>query len=355
MGRPHEILVRDAETLFSADLPWERLHGRHVLVTGASGFIGGNIVEMLVLYNRRYPHARIRVHALSRSLEALRMRLSWVLIPEEIAPVILDVVHPCPASQPADFIIHAASPADPAEYLKKPVDTIRANSEGTLNMLELARRNRAVLLFLSSGVVYGGGISSATAIRETDFGGDDPLSPRACYSQSKRMGETLCRAFFSQYGTDTRIARISHTYGPGMRLDDRRAMPAFLADVLDDSDIRMDSDGSAARPFCYISDTISGLLHILLKGRAGEAWNVGSEIETTIAELAEKVIAISGRKYLKVRGNALPGLAPPARSEGHFCTAKLRSLGWKDCVSLEEGLKRTLAFCHAAMKGSVPC
>jgi dTDP-glucose 4,6-dehydratase len=344
MNSPHEILAQDAERLFSDDLPWAQLQGKHFLVTGASGFIGGSIVEMLVWFNRCYPHARIHIHALARSLEKLRARLSWVHIPEEIASVIQDVTHPCQMSPPVDFIIHAASPADPAEYLKKPVDTIQANLTGTWNMLELARQNRATLLFLSSGVVYGEKTPGSSVIRETDFGGDDPLSPRACYSQSKRMGETLCRAFFTQYGVDTRIARISHTYGPGMRLDDGRAMAAFLADILNDSDIRMDSDGSAARPFCYITDTLSGLFTILLKGEAGGAWNVGSEQETRIGELAEKMIAVSGRTHLKVHRNVLPALDPPARSDGYPCTAKLRSLGWNVRVSLEEGLKRTLKF-----------
>lgn len=177
--------------------------------------------------------------------------------------------------------------------------------------------------------MYGDNPWQTDAIAEGDFGREDPLAPRACYGESKRLAETLCRAYHTQYGVDARIARISHCYGPGMRLDDGRAISDLLADVLHNRDIQLDSDGSASRPFCYVSDTVLGLFHILFRGQAGHAYNVGETQETSILELAEKLIASAGKAgQLKVRPKARSGPTPAVRSAGHFNIDKIRALGW---------------------------
>lgn len=341
MLAPDPILAEDLANILATALPWEDLYGRHILVTGASGFIGGHMVEALVWLNRCRPQANLRIHALARDLKKLKLRLPWLEISSEISPLIQDVTQPLSDIGPIDFIIHAASPASPRDYLKRPVDTICANTNGTRLLLELAHEKRARLLFLSSGAVYGANTLQIDAIKETDFGSEDPLEPRACYSESKRLAETLCRAYHTQYGVDARIARISHCYGPGMRLDDGRAITDLLADILNDRDIQLDSDGSASRPFCYISDTILGLLHILLKGAPGEAYNLGETHETSILELAQKMVMAackSGR--LAVRTQTRSSVAPAARSSGHFNIEKIGRLGWHPAIGLNEGLNR---------------
>lgn len=343
MKTPDPILAEDLSGTLAAALPWDQLYGRHILVTGASGFIGGHVVETLVWLNRCQPQAGLRIHALVRDLDKLRERMPWVDVPGELNPVLHDVTQSWSPETPVDFIIHAASPASPRYYLEKPVDTIHANAIGTQHLLELAQAKHARLLFLSSGAVYGNNILQVEAISETDFGSEDPLSARACYSESKRLAETLCRAYYIQYGVDARIARVSHCYGPGMRLDDGRAVADLLADVLNDRDIQLDSDGSASRPFCYISDTVLGLLHVLFRGEAGQAYNVGEIHETSILELAEKIIAAAGKaELLRVRAKARTALAPAARSAGHFNIQKIRALGWEPRISLEDGLFRLL-------------
>lgn len=343
MKAPDSILVEDLNGILAASLPWEALHGCNILVTGASGFIGGHIVEVLAWLNRCQPHAGLRIHALARDFDKLRQRLPWLDIPGELNPVIQDICQPCRLDTPPDIIIHAASPASPRDYLQRPVDTIGANTDGTRHMLELARSGAARVLFLSSGAVYGDNILQVDAIRETDFGSEDPLGPRACYSESKRLAETLCRAYYTQYGVDARIARISHCYGPGIRLDDGRAIADLLVDVLSNRDIHLDSDGSASRPFCYVSDTVQGLFHVLLKGAAGEAYNVGETQETTILELAHMMIAAAGKAdCLHVTAKARSALAPAARSAGHFDIDKIRALGWAPRVNLDAGLSRLL-------------
>lgn len=348
MQVPEPILAEDLSGILAAVLPWEELYGRHILVTGASGFIGGHIVEALVWLNRCHPQAGLCIHVLVRDEAKLRQRLPWVDISSELHLLIQDVSQPCSLATPLDYIIHAASPASPKDYLERPVDSISANTDGTRQLLELARDKRARLLFLSSGAVYGDNILQVDAIRETDFGSEDPLHPRACYSESKRLAETLCRAYATQYGVDSRIARISHCYGPGIRLDDGRAIADLLADVLGDRDIQLDSDGSASRPFCYVSDTVRGLLHILLKGVSGEAYNVGETQETTILELAHMMIAAAGKAdRLHVTAKARSPLAPAARSSGHFNIDKIRRLGWSPTINLQAGLDRMLGrYCR---------
>lgn len=345
MRSPDAILAEDLSTIVRADLPWSLLASRHILVTGASGFIGGFIVEALACLNRLHPQYGLQIHALARNPEKLRRRLGWLDIPNEVMPLIQDVAQPVHLPSPPDIIIHAASPASPRDYLKRPVDTIVANTDGTRQLLELSRAHGARLLFLSSGAVYGENINQVERIRETDFGPEDPLSPRACYSESKRLAETMCRSYHAQFGIDARIARISHCYGPGMSLDDGRALTDILADILADRDICLDSDGSASRPYCYISDTVLGLFHILLKGHPGEAYNIGETRETTILELATEMLIAAGKHdRLSVLSQARRAVAPAARSSGHFAIDKAAGLGWKPRVSLAQGLKRTIGF-----------
>lgn len=344
MKFPAPIIAEDLSGVLAATLPWDNLYGQHILVTGASGFIGGHIVEVLAWLNRCHPQANLHIYAMARDLEKLRQRLPWLDIPGEVIPLIQDVTHPCKLDTQPDIIIHAASPASPRYYLDRPVDTILANSSGTQQLLKLARPKQARFLFLSSGVVYGENTLQCETIGEIDFGGENPLAPRACYSESKRLAETLCHAYYTQYGVDARIARVSHCYGPGMRLDDGRAIADLLADVLADRDIRLDSDGSASRPFCYVSDTVLGLFHILFRGESGNAYNLGETQETTILELAEKMIAAAGKRgRLSVRAQVRSGLAPAARSSGHFDIDKIKRLGWSPRVDLDTGLARMLA------------
>ena len=345
MTRRHPVIERDLAAIAALPLPWGDLHGKRVMITGASGFLGSYLVEFLAYLNEiKRDLPPITILALARNKEKLAARLGHLLGEPFLKPVIHDVGTPLTGRMRVDFIVHAASLASPRYYLSAPVDTIRANVLGTMALLEVTRENHARLLLLSSGAVYGQS-TGKDEIAEADFGPLDPLDPRSCYAESKRMAETTCLAYWSEYETSALIARVSHTYGPGIDLHDGRIFSDAIASVLRREDIQLHGDGLESRPFCYVSDLTAGLLLLLLSGQAGEVYNVGATEELTMQALAELIIRLSGHPGLGVKRNTNPGVHGQApRSSGHFDTTKIRALGWNCGVSPEQGFGRTLEY-----------
>lgn len=346
MARRDPVIERDVAAIAQLPVPWEKLHGRRVLVTGASGFLGAYLVEALAYRNEIHPElAPIRILALARNAEKLSARFAHLADAPYFVPVIQDVAVPWAYGEGADYIVHAASLASPRYYLAAPVETIRANVEGTLHLLELARASGGRLLFISSGAVYGQVLGGKGDIEEDDYGPLDPLDARSCYGESKRVGEAACLAYWREYQVPTVIARVSHTYGPGIDLNDGRIFSDAVASVLRGENIRLHGDGHDSRPFCYVSDMIAGLLLLLLRGQPGEAYNVGATEELTIRALAELVISVGAKPDLQVIANTAPGVyGQAARSSGHFNVDKIRALGWKTTVVPEQGFANTLEY-----------
>lgn len=344
MVKRNPVVARDVAEIAQLSLPWEKLHGRRVLVTGATGFLGAYLVETLAYLNESHPdQAPIRIFAWARNARKLAVRFGHLTDQPFFQTIVQDIAEPWQPDEGMDYIIHAASPASPKYYLSAPVETIRANVQGTLHLLELARHNHARLLFLSSGAIYGERLGNNEEIGEQDYGRLDPLDARSCYGESKRLGEAACLAYWREYQVPTVIARISHTYGPGIDLEDGRIFSDAVASVLRGEDIRLHGDGLESRPFCYVSDMVAGLLLLLLRGESGEAYNIGADEELTIRELAELVIRVSGRSDLKVTSNTAPGAYGQAvRSSGHFDLSKIDALGWTRNIPPERGFARTL-------------
>jgi nucleoside-diphosphate-sugar epimerase len=245
-----------------------------------------------------------------------------------------------------NFLVHAASQANAKFYATDPVGTFEANVIGTQRMLEVARNSKSEgFLFFSSGDVYGRLGDPSVPMKESTYGSIDPLDVRSCYAEGKRGGETLCSCWHSQFGVPAKIVRLSHTYGPGMDLNDGRVFADFVADLVFRRNIVLKSDGLASRPFSYLADATIAFFTILLLGNSGEAYNVGADTECTILHLAEMLSRLFPERNCRVirqeRNPDAPSLGGPI-SAGHFDISKIRALGWEPTTTLEEGFRRTV-------------
>ncbi|MEB3735306.1 NAD-dependent epimerase/dehydratase family protein [Halopseudomonas pachastrellae] len=340
----HPVIAEDIASILSRPEDWRSFAGKHVLIAGATSFLAAYLVEFFAELSERWPEDPVTIYVLVRSLDKLKKRFPHLLGQPWFCPIVQDVCDPPPVIKRVDFIVHAASAGSPKQYLNDPVGTIKSNVVGGLNLLELARKHNARLLFMSSGAVYGHG-ESLSPIGESDFGVLDPLDISACYGEGKRATETLCAEYYRQYGVATVIARISHTYGPGLDLDDGRSFADFVADAVAGRDIILNSDGSASRPFCYVADATAAFLILLLRGESGAAYNVSLDQEITILELALLVARLSPTPGLKVKHPpSAPARQSLFRSCGHCDISKLEKLGWRPTIMPAEGFERTLRY-----------
>ncbi|HSI48422.1 MAG TPA: NAD-dependent epimerase/dehydratase family protein [Ideonella sp.] len=340
------VIAEDVQRILAQPLPWDELNGSTVLISGASGFLPAYMVETLAVLNRR--GAGMRIVGLVRSRERAAARLAH-LLDAGLTLVEHDVSTPLPPDlMAADYIVHAASQASPRFYGVDPVGTLEANTIGTSHLLRHAAGGETrSFLFFSSGEVYGVPVDSSRRLTETDFGFLDPATVRACYGESKRMGETLCVSWAQQFGVPARIVRPFHTYGPGMSLTDGRVFADFVADVVARRDIVLKSDGLAMRPFCYLADATTGFFTALLKGEAGKAYNVGNPAaETSIRDLAHLMTQLFPDLGLKVElagSTAAPtGYLQSQVNRSVPDVARIEALGWQAMTGLSEGFRRTV-------------
>lgn len=341
----HPLWREDLTQVLGAALPWETLDGRTVLIAGANGFLPAAMVETLLALAVRGKAPRLRVIALARSREKALRRFAAHLGHPALNIRVGDVSQPIDIDGPVDMIVHAASPASPRYYGVDPVGVALPNVLGAANLLELARRKKSArFLYFSSSEVYGACDNRRAPIRETDFGALDPAVTRACYAESKRMGETLCVAYGVQYGVNAVIARPFHTYGPGMRLDDGRVFADFVRDIVEGRDIVLNSDGSAERAFCYLADATRAFFTLLLKGEPGVAYNVGNaEAVISIRDLAQTLTGLYPERRLSARFTPPhAGYIASAVQRSAPDTTRLEALGWRPQTSVADGFKRTI-------------
>ncbi len=346
MNKLNEIIQSDLKEITDDSLPFEELSGRVVLIAGASGFLPAYMVESLLFLNQTRD-LNIHVIGLVRDMNRAAARFSHHKHNKDLTLVSSNLeTIPILRRQP-DYIIHAASAASPLAYGKDPVGTILANTVGTLNLLKLGQRaNSKKFLYFSSSEVYGKVSSEVTELRENCYGAIDPLDVRSCYSESKRLGENLCTAWWRQFGLPSTIVRPFHTYGPGMKLDDGRVFADFVSDIVNHRDIVMSSDGKAERSFCYLSDAVRAFFNVLLSGSPGEAYNVGNPAgHISILGLAELLCSLYPERGLRVikkpleqNSPYLPSKIGSSRPE----VSKLKQKGWQPRYSLREGFSRTI-------------
>lgn len=342
----HPVVTEDLAHVAGRDVPWERLRGKTVLISGAYGFVVAYLVETL-LYLNETRKLDVKVLALGRNREKAQRRFAAYWGRPDLVFIGQDVCQPVAAEGPVDFVIHGASWASPVYYGSQPVGSLLPNTLGTYHLLELARaRASEGFLFFSSAEIYGQVEPDHVPTPESYCGRVDPLNVRSCYAESKRMGETMCVAWHHQHQVPTRMARIFHTYGPGMALDDGRVFADFVRDVVERRNIRMMSDGAHRRAFCYLADATVALFLILLKGQPGRAYNMGNdEMEVSIRALADVMVGLFPERKLRVEiaGDTHPaGYLRTGIDRACPDTRLLRGLGWQPHFSIADGFRRTV-------------
>jgi UDP-glucuronate decarboxylase len=303
---------------------------KSVLVAGGAGFIGTHLVRALLA---EQANVNVVDNFSTGSHEGVAL-----LSNHHLAITDRDIAKTGPFPR-ADVVFNLASPASPPQYQADPLQTWRSNIYGTANLLEHAQECDACFVQASTSEVYGDPVSHPQ--KETDWGNVNPVGPRSCYDESKRAAETLLKDAFRQSDTNIRIARIFNTYGPGMSCEDGRALPNFIAQANANRALTIHGDGSQTRSFCYVSDTVEGLMRLASVPEAqGEVINIGNPHEVTIAHIAERVNAAFGRAT-PVEFHPRPVDDPTRRCPD---ISKARSiLGWEPKVPLDDGLAQMFA------------
>ena len=303
-----------------------------VVVLGGAGFVGSHLVDRLL---RRGD----QVVAVDNFLTGKRQHRELNRGNPRYTFVEHDICQPIPVIGPVQAVFNLASPASPIDYARLPLETLDVGSLGTRNALDLARMAGATLVHASTSEVYGDPLVHPQ--REDYFGNVNTLGPRACYDESKRFAEALITTYARVHQTRFQIARIFNTYGPRMRVDDGRVVPAFVTQALRGEDFTVFGDGSQTRSFCYVDDLVSGLLLLLEKGDQMPV-NLGNPVEMTLVEFAEAVRAVVGKGGAVRSVRPLPENDPKQRRPD--ITRAKTLLGWQPRVALAEGLGPTVAY-----------
>jgi dTDP-glucose 4,6-dehydratase len=304
---------------------------QRVLITGAAGFLGSHLCD-------RFIQEGYEVIGMDNLLTGNLSNIEHLFPLQEFSFYHHDVSKFIHVPGPLDYILHFASPASPIDYLKMPIQTLKVGSLGTHNCLGLAKAKKARILVASTSEVYGDPLVHPQP--EEYWGNVNPVGPRGVYDEAKRFQEAITMAYHNFHGLETRIVRIFNTYGPRMRLNDGRALPAFIGQALRGEELTVFGDGSQTRSFCYVSDLIEGIYRLLLS----DEWrpvNIGNSHEISLLEFVKEIIALSGSTS-KITFKPLPQDDPKQR-QPDISRAK-EVLGWEPKISREQGLALTYEY-----------
>jgi dTDP-glucose 4,6-dehydratase len=303
---------------------------KRVVITGAAGFIGSHLAETLL--DRDYS-----VIGIDNLLTGDTANISH-LANRDFSFIKHDVTNYIYVDGPVDFVLHWASPASPIDYLELPIPTLKVGALGTHKALGLAKAKGARFVIASTSEVYGDPLEHPQ--KETYWGNVNPVGPRGVYDEAKRFAEAMTMAYHRYHGLDTKIVRIFNTYGPRMRLNDGRAVPAFMSQVLRNQDVTVFGDGTQTRSFTYITDLVDGIIKLMLSSE-NDPVNIGNPVEMTIKQIAETIISMTGSTS-KIVYRPLPTDDPKQRRPD--ITRARTLLGWEPKVQLEEGLIKTIDY-----------
>ena len=304
---------------------------KRVLITGAAGFLGSHLCDRFIKEGFHVIAMDNLITGDLRNIEHLFKREDFEFYHHDVSKFI----H-VPGN--LDYILHFASPASPIDYLKIPIQTLKVGSLGTHNCLGLAKDKKARILVASTSEVYGDPLVHPQD--EEYWGNVNPVGPRGVYDEAKRFQEAITMAYHTFHGVETRIIRIFNTYGPRMRLNDGRALPAFIGQALRGEDLTVFGDGSQTRSFCYVDDLVEGIYRLLMSDYA-QPVNIGNPVEISLKDFAEEVIKLTGTDT-KIVYRPLPVDDPKQRRPN--ITKAQEILGWEPKVSRSEGLKITYDY-----------
>jgi dTDP-glucose 4,6-dehydratase len=302
-----------------------------ILITGAAGFLGSHLCD-------RFIKEGYKVLAMDNLITGDLKNIEHLFKLEQFEFFHHDVTKFIHVSGQLDYILHFASPASPIDYLKIPIQTLKVGAMGTHNCLGLAKAKNARMLVASTSEVYGDPLVHPQT--EEYWGNVNPVGPRGVYDEAKRYMESITMAYHTFHGVDTRIIRIFNTYGPRMRLNDGRALPAFIGQALRGEDLTVFGDGSQTRSFCYVDDLIEGIYRLLLSDYHLPV-NIGNPNEISLKDFAEEILMLTGNK-VKIVYKPLP-VDDPKQRQPDITKAKTL-LGWEPKVNRDEGLKKTYEY-----------
>ncbi|TCK67793.1 dTDP-glucose 4,6-dehydratase [Winogradskyella wandonensis] len=302
-----------------------------ILITGAAGFLGSHLCD-------RFIKEGYKVIGMDNYITGDRKNINHLFNHTSFSFIEHDVTEHIKIKDELDFILHFASPASPIDYLKIPIQTLKVGSLGTHNLLGLAKAKKARILIASTSEIYGDPLVHPQP--ESYFGNVSTIGPRGVYDEAKRFQESITMAYHRFHGVEVRIVRIFNTYGPRMRLNDGRVIPAFMGQVLRGEDLTVFGDGSQTRSFCYVDDQVEGIFRLLLSDYS-EPVNIGNPHETTILDFAKEIIKL-GESEQKIIYKPLPQNDPLQR-QPDISLAK-RLLNWEPKVPREIGMKITFDY-----------
>jgi len=302
-----------------------------IVVTGGAGFIGSHLCARLINEGHTVLCVDNLLTGSTKNIISLHNHPCFTFVQH-------DVTQAFPFE--ADAIFHMASPASPIGYMEHPIETILVNSHGTYQMLEAAKKQHAMFLISSTSEIYGDPLVHPQS--EDYWGNVNPIGPRACYDESKRLGETLTMEYYRQFQLNARIVRIFNTYGPHSQADDGRMIPNFITQALKNEPLTIYGDGKKTRSICYVSDLVDGLMRAMFQPEtAGEVFNLGNPEEHTVLEFAQTIISLcnasSTIEYEESR------IDDPERRRPNISKAE-QALGWRINVDMEDGLQRTIEW-----------
>lgn len=337
----NSLYIEDINYIVGLDLPWEKLQGKSVLLSGATGLVGSFLVDVLLS-----KELDCTVYALGRSEEKAKIRFSKWSNDEHLIFIPYDINKPFVRDDLGivDYVLHMASNTHPMQYSTDPIGTITTNIIGVQNMLEFAVEHHAArFAFTSSNEIYGENRGDVEMFAEDYCGYINSNTMRAGYPESKRCGEALCQAYKAQKGLDVVIPRLTRSYGPTMLMTDTKAISQFIRKGIAGDDIVLKSAGTQYYSYTYVADAVSGLLYVLLKGESGEAYNISDErSDIMLKDLAAIIAGIAGKQVVFEIPDAIEAAGYSTATKARLDGSKLKRLGWKAKYDIKRGMERTI-------------